>query len=518
MSSGGDKMQDERQYSRIVGSAHLKKLGQFFTPYDIAECMCRWILKKDGNVLDPAIGNSIFFRTITKLSSRERELIGYEVDQKVIDYFDVCSTGEIRLADYLTSTWEEKFDCIICNPPYNKFQSIDDKDQIYECFAQNGYIGLSRYTNQYILFLIKSLEQLKEGGRLAYIIPSEFLNSKYGKRVKNILLDNRYLRAIINFQNDKDVFFNSLTTCCIILVEKTANDGKVEFVNIEDRDSISDLDFEASRICNSSMLLDYEQLKQQEKWLSFLKNEIVEEYENTVDCKTFLKATRGIATGDNDYFLFSISKARHNSISEKDLRPCICKSADAKRSFFTESDFNEIVENDRNAFLLDIKEPMDQNAEEYLLQGEETGVSKKYLPAHRKPWYKPEDGKIAPIWLVSAGRGEIKIVRNLAGLPNLTTFHGVLINDAYEDLTNVIFAYLLTPIGQSILKQNKKELGGGLDKFQPNDINNAKMLDIRLLSESDIAKINTIYKEMLDNGDKSEDQVMALNCIFEKLI
>ena len=161
---------------------------------------------------------------------------------------------------------------------------------------------------------------------------------------------------------------------------------------------------------------------------------------------------------------------------------------------------------------------MDENILDYLAQGETLGVNKKYLPSHRTPWYKAENGKIAPIWVVSAGRGEVKIVRNLAQLSNLTTFHGIIVKEEYLDLTDVIFSYLVTPIGQTILKQNKKELGGGLDKFQPNDINDAKMLDIRRLEPEQVKRIEEIYQEMVSIGDKTEAHISELNKIFETLI
>ena len=511
-------MQKEKKYSSNVGSEYLKKLGQFFTPYDIAEFMCKWVIKKDGNVLDPAVGNAVFFRTISRLSPNKRDFLGYEIDRCVIDYFDSHSAGELIEGDYLTSSWDDKYDCIICNPPYNKFQSIDNRGNIYACFEKNGYGGLSRYTNQYILFLIKSLSQLKDGGRLAYIIPSEFLNSKYGSTVKQLLVDNKYLRTIINFQNDKDVFFNALTTCCIIFVEKTTNNTGVEFINIEDCHSINSLDVESNRISQKSLILDFEQLKKQEKWLNFLKNEEIKEYNNTVDCKTFFKASRGIATGNNDYFLFSYGKARTHKIPRENLKPCVCRAADVKRPFFTEQDFEEIVRIGKNAFILNVENNADSDTQLYLNLGEEQGVNKKYLPAHRKIWHKPETSKIAPIWLVSAGRGEIKVVRNLAGVPNLTTFHGIIVKDEYKHLTDVIFLYLISTIGQAIIKQNKKELGGGLDKFQPNDINDAKMLDVRLLMESDLKKLNSIYAEMLKSGIKTDSIAKELNMIFERFL
>lgn len=521
MSFGGINMKNEIVYSKTVGAEHLKKLGQFFTPYEIAKHMCEWILDVHGSVLDPAVGNAVFFRTIKQLTREKRKLVGYDIDPTILNFFDSFETGEIHLENYLTASWKEQYDCIICNPPYNKFQSIKDRDQIYKCFADNGYDSLSRYTNQYILFLIKALAQLAPNGRLAFIIPSEFLNSKYGKTIKHLLISSHFLRTIINFQNDDEVFFNSTTTCCIVFVEKSYNTkDSVEFVNLTKAEQIEELNFHSNRISQTSKLVSYVELMDKEKWLSFLENREIEEFLSTVDCKTFFKASRGIATGDNDYFVFSLNKAQELGISQKHLKACICKSADAKRCFFEKIDFEHLVADNKKVFILDIKDTDDKGVQDYIRLGENTGVNKKYLPKHRIPWYKSEDSKIAPIWIASAGRGNIKVVRNLAEVSNLTTFHGIFVKDEYKELTDVIFLYLLTPIGQIILKQNKKELGNGLEKFQPNDINDAKMIDLRLLRTEQISEIKNIYREMkaLTTRDPIETQVNRLNDIFCSLI
>ena len=73
-------------------------------------------------------------------------------------------------------------------------------------------INLSGFTNIYTLFLLKSIYQLNENGRAAYIIPSEFLNSDYGKLVKEYLLKSKALRHIIIFNFKENVFDDALTT------------------------------------------------------------------------------------------------------------------------------------------------------------------------------------------------------------------------------------------------------------------------------------------------------------------
>ena len=104
----------------------------------------------------------------------------------------------------------------------------------------------------------------------------------------------------------------------------------------------------------------------------------------------------------------------------------------------------------------------------------------------------------------------------MANVNSLTTFHSVFINEPYEKDINVIFCYFLTPIAQSILRENRKELGNGLEKFQPNDLKTAKMLDITVISADDYERINFIYYNMLEEYHSS--QIDELNEIFSSYL
>lgn len=514
-------MGKEQEYARIVGAARLKKLGQFFTPNEIADFMAKWVVQKSGTVLDPAVGNSVFFRSILCQDTVSRLMTGYEIDDKILTFFGTISESIVHNEDFLFADWKTKYDCIICNPPYNRFQSIEQRDLLYNVFYEHTGISFTKYTNQYILFLIKSLYQLNTYGRLAFIIPSEFLNSKYGDRVKELLLKDGILRAIVNFQNDSNVFYNSITTCCIVLVENTPRQlGSVEFVNIVDVSELKQLKIHGDRLSESSIEIDSEKLFSEKKWLPLLKNNQLREYHNTIECSTFFTARRGIATGDNDYFLFNLSRIESLKLPMRYFTKCISKSMDVKGPFFEDSDFMRLSSEGKNVYLLDIKVPLCKVIASYISQGEMNQVHEKYLPKHRKPWYAQESKKPAEIWIVSAGRGEIKVIRNLTNVVNLTTFHGIYVTQDYEALTNAIFCYLLTPIGQELLKYNKKELGGGLDKFQPNDINEAMMLDLRFLSVSQMERINSLYEQMKKCLSRSHISpiIEELNGIFSNLL
>ena len=148
--------------------------------------MCAWACKDAHSMLDPAVGNSVFLKFARKYNA-ECKLTGYEIDSKILEYFGNPTNADIINADYLLNGWEEKYDAIVCNPPYNRFQAISNRSEILNAICLHTGVKYSGYTNLYILFLLKSIHQLSDRGRLAYIVPSEFMNSKYGTAIKELL-------------------------------------------------------------------------------------------------------------------------------------------------------------------------------------------------------------------------------------------------------------------------------------------------------------------------------------------
>ena len=233
-------MSPEQKYTALVSLEHRKKYAQFFTPECIAEFMCKWIMqgRQKTKVLEPAYGLGIFSRIITQCSMLPID--AYEVDRTIFSYATSQLPQGVNLfnSDYLKSGWDSTYDAIVCNPPYLKFHDYDNTSYILDVNKHLG-IDLNGFTNLYTLFLLKSIAQLKEGGRLAYIIPLEFLNSDYGIEVKRALVKSNTLKHVVVIDFTKCAFNDALTTACILLCENTQSET-VRFSTITDVEKIND--------------------------------------------------------------------------------------------------------------------------------------------------------------------------------------------------------------------------------------------------------------------------------------
>ena len=499
----------EAEYSKHASLEHRKKFAQFFTPPPLAHMMAAWLLGNENlqTVLEPAFGLGIFSRTLLQQKS-DVHIRGFEIDDCIYRYakeeFSGTENVDLLLKDYIFYDWNNTYDGIICNPPYFKFHDYDNKNAVKE-LETKLQCKLNGFTNIYALFLLKSIRQLKPGGRCAYIIPSEFLNADYGKWVKEQILKTNTLRHVIVFDFEENIFDDALTTASIILCANDNKTDKVRFSNIRTMNELGDIkklianypkEFETKAYATS-------ELDPGVKWKTYYQSQNGCAYKNLVPFSTYAKVTRGIATGANAYFTFNISKARKYNIDDRYLAPCVCRSADAQGSVFTQSDFEKLKRKDTNAFLLCAAHADDEHVGKYLRKGEQEGIDRKFLPANRNPWYSLEKRPPAPVWVSVFNRKGLRFIRNEANILNLTTFHCVYPQmNLFQDISiDVLCAYLLTNTARCIFEDNSREYGNGLQKFEPNDLNKGNMLDLKKLQKHARQKIETLYRQYLHHND-----------------
>lgn len=516
----------EKEYAQTISLEHRKKFAQFFTPYVVAEFMSKWILGTENlkTVLDPAFGLGIFARAIRQKNA-DCFIKGFEIDETILQEANAIFENEkntsVFLKDYMFNDWENRYDGIICNPPYFKFHDYDNKTTLKEIEEKLG-LKLNGFTNLYTLFLLKSAYQLNENGRSAYIIPSEFLNSDYGKLVKSYLIKNKLLRYIIVFDFEENVFDDALTTASILLFANDKEKSEVEFINIKTLDELNSLQKKIQSYPKSKAekAFSFSELNPEIKWRAYYQKQNATRFKNLVPFSNYGKVVRGIATGANEYFTFNQSKAKQYNIDEKYLLPCITKSVDISGAFFTKKDFEQLKQQDKSVYLFNATEPNEIALKKYLAKGEVEDVHKKFLTASRNPWYSLEKRPPSPIWVSVFNRNGLRFIRNEANISNLTTFHCIYLNLFSEPKVDLLFAYLLTDISKEIFNDNRREYGNGLHKFEPNDINKALMLDLDKISKADQEKILSLYCKYRNSelsGKANAGLLEEMNEIFVEL-
>lgn len=460
----------ESGYLRTVGDDRRKALGQFFTHPKVARFMARWVMDSPNpEIHDPAFGLGAFADAVGELGGAR--FTGGEIDSRILNYWRERSpnrgAARAREEDYLI-TWGRSYGNIVCNPPYMRFQKFANKNAVLERFESELGLRLSGYTNIASAFLIKSLSELAPGGRLAYIMPPEFLNTGYGTAVKQRLIAGAHLAAIVRLDCEKDAFPDAITSACVILYDSARKFSRLKLYSAKSLDALETL-WDAPPIAE----IPYERLDPSAKWLPHFEKDPPTVNADAVPVEYYGRFIRGIATGANEFFALKPSRAAELGLAESETTPCVAKSAQIRTPFFADADFDRLTERDERTLLFNIVGRPSDAARAYIRLGETLGYDQRYITRNRNLWYRLEKREPSPILVGVFSRGGYKAIRNETAALNLTCFHGFRPNAVGERYIDHLFLYLSSAVGRRIVSLSARMYGDSLSKFEPNDLNAA---------------------------------------------
>jgi hypothetical protein len=212
----------------------------------------------------------------------------------------------------------------------------------------------------------------------------------------------------------------------------------------------------------------------------------------------FFSIRRGLATGDNKFFILTAEQIRAHNLPQEAFKPIL-----PSPRYLSET---EILSDERGTplvekplFLLDCRLPESEVKKRYpgmwryLEEGKKQGVADRYLCSHRSPWYSQEN-RPPPLFICTyIGRGNVK-----SGRP----FRFIL-NHSRATIANVYLAlYPKQPLEQAIkadssfarrvlevlnrirpesMLEEGRVYGGGLHKLEPKELANVPAIELAQL-------------------------------------
>lgn len=188
---------------------NIAQLGQVFTPPSIVAEML--LLRKNmGRVLEPSSGNGAFVKNIPSA-------VGIELDA-------THSGGHSINIDFFDYPLSEKFETIIGNPPYVRFQDI-----LPETKKKLPTTLFDERTNLYLFFIEKCIRHLTDNGELIFITPRDFLKASSSIKLNEFIYSQGTITDLIDL-GDKKVFQGFQPNCIIFRFEKNNFSRKTNIV------------------------------------------------------------------------------------------------------------------------------------------------------------------------------------------------------------------------------------------------------------------------------------------------
>ncbi len=436
--------------------------------------------------LDPAIGTGSFYSALSTVFPRRRivEALGFEIDP----YYgkpasDLWGNSDlaIKIADFTDAPPSPRFNVLVCNPPYVRHHHLENgyKLGLQAKIKEAHGIRISGLAGLYCHFLLLSHAWMADGGVAGWLIPSEFMDVNYGKAVKHYLLTEVTLLHIHRFDPNDVQFDDALVSSAVVWFKKSPppeNHSVVfSFGGTLSKPKL------ARRILVKNLL-------REAKWTRFPNSDIrIDDAVATLS--DFFKIKRGIATGDNGFFILDAEEITSRDLPAEVFKP-ILPSPRYLPGYEILSDNNGLPLIDRQLFLLDIRLPEDEighrfaTLASYLEYGRSLGIHERYICRHRTPWYSQENRAPAPIVCTYMGRGNAKggrpfrfiLNKSKATVANvyLAMYPTPLLERAMDTDSRLIHRIWedLNRIAPELLLGEGRVYGGGLHKLEPKELAN----------------------------------------------
>ena len=209
-----------REITNSLDKQEKKQQGIFFTPPKTISNNLDIIspfISGNEEVLEPSCGSCEF---ITELKRRynNMKITGIEYNKTIFDRIQELEgkLDGIKLlnADFISHTFDKKYDLIIGNPPYAVIKKKDVCSNYYDYFEGRP--------NIFILFIVKALGLLNDNGILSFVLPKSFLNCIYYDKTRKFINDNF---KILNIVNCYDQYIETQQETILLIIQKNNNNS-----------------------------------------------------------------------------------------------------------------------------------------------------------------------------------------------------------------------------------------------------------------------------------------------------
>ncbi|MGA2471453.1 MAG: N-6 DNA methylase [Solirubrobacteraceae bacterium] len=482
----------EQELERVTDRKRRYQLGQFFTPEPIARFMADAVnAASPDTVLDPGVGGGVLLRSVGSRPQR----YGCDIDPVAVE-LAAASLGEqggateIALGDFLdVDGWPlsvNQFDAVIANPPYIRHHNLSPEHKLLaRRYADLYHVEVSSLSGSYAYFFLEAIHRLRDGGRLVFITPTEFLDVRYGEAIKAVLLATCEIEEIVVLEMDELAFDGVLTTSAVTVATKSTHPSR--------RIRLREATFDGQRLTLTRWTdIEREAARPDLPWTPLLPSRAERIARLLVGRTAVLgdsaRVRRGIATGDNSFFCLTQSDVERWQLPDEVLVPVVVGAKDlpGHRQALTREHWAKRLASGARGWLFWCHQPLDEieslATRAYIEHGEARGLPERFNCRTRKPWYGVERVPPPDFFVTYMSRERARFVRNEAGARCMTSLLNIWAKPEVD--SDALAAVLADGANAQILREFGRTYGGGLGKIEPRDLLRLPVRPVALRAEA----------------------------------
>lgn len=482
-----------------------KLRGGYYTPKKISDFLVKWAVRnRESKVLEPSCGDGQFIESLASEFGNNINITGVELIPSEAKKALQRGNNNTKIVISDAFEWyyksKEKFDAVVGNPPFVRYQNFPEKIRLlaFRLMQEEG-LTPSRLTNSWLPFVVLATKTLKSGGRIGMVLPAELLQVTYAKEIRNYLSTKYKNIIIVTFRHL--VFAKIQQEIILLLGERgdctTSNISLLEFNDLSD---LGDEEFISKKEQHRILDIDHDN----EKWTQFyLSNNELNLIRSIEKSKGFIRLGDvasidvGVVTGNNDFFILDTKKAtKLNTIQS--CSPIIGRSNHLSGILFKRSDYRKLSKLGERTLLFNpgriSRSELTTNAHKYILDGERLGVTSGYKCRIRLPdwWHIPSTWKPDAFLLRQIHEGP-RIIANQTRATSTDTVHRVkMISNISAKLLAATFFNSLTFAFSEI---RGRSYGGGVLELEPTEAENLLIPNPHSNKELPLDEIDKLIRE-----------------------
>lgn len=464
----------------MAGTPEQKARGAFFTPSAIADYLAVWaVRKRSDTVLEPSCGEAVFLHAAADtlvLHGAEGdlasnlygvELHAHSAEKAKLALLRRGFKAQIDVSDFFEHAPDIKFDVILGNPPFVRYQDFTGlaRTRSMEAALAQG-VRLSGLASSWAAFVVKAAQHLDDDGRMALVLPAELLSVGYAAEIRSFLL--RRFKTIKLIAFEERVFPGVLEDVVLLLAEGSGGADRFELHQTRNAETLAK---DAARWVSYTPVLGG-------KWTpALVAADAFERYEELCSntCETLADWGRtylGSVTGNNGFFAMGRAEITERGIAAKDLVPISPPGTRHLRGLtFNKRAWKATADDGSRSYLFyPAVDELSSAAQGYIEEGKASGVANAYKCRVRDPWWRVPLVETPDLLLTYMNHDRPRLISNEAKARILNSLYGVKLKEGRRStgmqLLPLACLNSVTLLGAEVVG---RAYGGGLLKLEPRE-------------------------------------------------
>jgi adenine-specific DNA methylase len=509
---------------------HAKTFGAFYTDLAVAEFLVRWAVRSPSDtVLDPSFGGGVFlaaaYQHLRGLGGKPRgQIYGVELDPmahaRLLKQARNLDAKRLIHSDFFDlAPARLRVQAVVGNPPFIRFQRFGGEARekaLVRALAQG--VELNRLVSSWAPFLVHSVALLKEGGRLAMVIPSELVHAAYARPLLGHLAQSFEQVTLLTFR--KKLFALSQDTLLLLAEARGGRTTRFGWLDLEDVKELESLNSSGLKRCKQIGVGELVEGRLIERSIPGATRQLYHRLKTHPQVKRLdqlAQVSIGYVTGANDYFHLSPQQASKLRIPERFLKPALRKSRSLIGLRFSKADWQGASESQDAGYLFYVNghTRLPRSVLAYIEQGEARQIHQAYKCRVRSPWYGLPQVHVPDAFLTYMNTDAPRLVANSARAVAPNTLHGVRLGCDIGMDAEALACLWQTSLTHLSAEIEGHSMGGGMLKLEPSEAARV-LLATPDLGPQKIKQLSRQLDQMLRGGQREAAQTLADQVVLQQ--